>query len=106
MTRFVNASPELLCQSFLEDIAFVEAEIRKELVDERELWSADVKTRGGDLPEGLFKSSAENIASTLLKRGKARAMRRLNFYVNRAGSNLSSERRSVMNAAKSRISAS
>lgn len=47
-----------------------------------------VKTRFKPKP-GLFTESAEEIARYLLARGKKKALARLIFYANRAGSNLS-----------------
>ncbi len=69
-----------------------------------ENWSADVKTHW-EPPEGLFTKSAKSIVSTLKKApgGLSKAMARLNFYINRAGGNLSSERKSELEKAKSMI---
>lgn len=39
-------------------------------------------------PTGLFTKTAKDIAETLLKEGKTKALKRLVFYVNRAGKNL------------------
>jgi len=69
-----------------------------------ENWSADVVTHW-EPPEGLFIKSAKAIV-TALKRapgGLSKAMARLNFYINRAGSNLSAERKSELEKAKSLI---
>ncbi|MNK66426.1 hypothetical protein D3C87_857440 [compost metagenome] len=54
-----------------------------------EKWSSDVKTQWHP-PEGFFEGSAEKIAKGLKREsnGLAQAMSRLNFYINRAGSNL------------------
>ena len=52
--------------------------------------------------EGIFTKSGEEIARYLLKNGKKKAMSRLNFYMNRAGKNLSN--RSELERAKSIIS--
>lgn len=53
--------------------------------------------------EGVFKQSAEKIATYLLSKGKAKAASRLAFYMNRAGKNLSSEDRARLNKAKTLI---
>lgn len=53
-------------------------------------------------PEGLFKKSAKEIAETLKANSKdeKQAMARLNFYINRAGKNLSEEDRKRLDKAK------
>lgn len=53
-------------------------------------WSDDIKTSYHP-PEGLFTKSAGVIAKTLKNNSKdlQQSMSRLNFYINRAGSNLS-----------------
>ena len=63
-------------------------------------WSKDIETRYHP-PAGLFSAgSAKTIATTLLRDApsEAVAMDRLNFYINRAGSNLTVARRRVLNA--------
>jgi hypothetical protein len=65
-------------------------------------WSKDVRTHYHP-PPGLFANgSAKTIAATLLREApsEAIAMDRLNFYINRAGSNLTVERRRVLENAK------
>lgn len=73
------------------------------IVDEAK-WSADVDTKW-EPPEELFTKSASEIALTL--KGASddleQAMARLNFYINRAGSNLSSEDKSRLEAAKEKL---
>jgi hypothetical protein len=65
-------------------------------------WSGDVKAKKHP-PEGLF---AEGSASAIVKwlksahTDKAGAMSALNFYINRAGKNLSTERKAVLADAK------
>ena len=51
---------------------------------------SDVETHS-NLPEGTFTKSAKEIVDTLLKysEDKTQAIRRINFYINRAGDNLS-----------------
>ena len=64
-------------------------------------WSGEVKTKRHP-PEGLFKEgSAEKIASWCAGSGSLNtAMAELNFYINRAGDNLSADRLGVLNHAK------
>lgn len=72
-----------------------------------EKWSGDVKSKWSDEPEDLFKGSAEKIADAL-KRGSKdlrQAMSRLNFYINRAGKNLSAADKSRLEAAKGKLEA-
>lgn len=53
-------------------------------------WSSNVDTKW-EPPEGLFTKPASEIAKVLKANSKdlSQAMSRLNFYINRAGSNLS-----------------
>jgi hypothetical protein len=55
------------------------------------LWSGEVLEKWHP-PEGFFKRSAQSIATDLKSASKdlRQAMARLNFYMNRAGDNLSS----------------
>lgn len=69
---------------------------------EAKKWSANVSTSFKP-PEGLFTKSGREIAETLLKAGKGKAMRRLMFYINRAGTNLSPKEKTALNRAKSII---
>jgi tRNA(adenine34) deaminase len=60
--------------------------------------------------EGLFLKSAMEIARALATKrvapkGPASGMRMLNFYINRAGENLSAERHGVLEHAKELLSA-
>ena len=68
-------------------------------------WSAKVKTDSTKPAPGLFKKSAKEIAEGLAKRsvspeGPGQGMRMLSFYENRAGKNLSSERKQTLEKAK------
>ena len=59
-------------------------------------WSAKVDTDSTHPDEGLFKKSASAIAKALASKkvspkGPASGMQMLNFYINRAGKNLSQE---------------
>ncbi|MDE3110317.1 MAG: DUF3175 domain-containing protein [Acidobacteriota bacterium] len=75
----------------------------------RRRWSGQVKTVSTDLTPGLFKESASAIARSLASKkvspkGPASGMRMLNFYINRAGRNLSASRRAELNRAKKLLS--
>jgi len=72
-------------------------------------WSASVKTVSTYPPEGLFTKSAVAIARTLASKkvspkGPGSGMRMLNFYINRAGHNLSTARRRELEKAKELLS--
>jgi uncharacterized protein DUF3175 len=72
-------------------------------------WSATVKTDSTHPPAGLFNKDAATIARTLASKrvspkGPGSGMRMLTFYINRAGHNLSPNRRAVLNRAKSLLS--
>lgn len=66
-----------------------------------EKWSGDIKTKWSP-PEGTFTKSSKEIASVLAKASSdlKQAMGRLNFYLNRAGKNLSDKDRKRIEAAK------
>ncbi|HUZ97669.1 MAG TPA: tRNA adenosine(34) deaminase TadA [Edaphobacter sp.] len=73
-------------------------------------WSAKVDTDSTHPDEGLFNQSAPAIARALASKkvspkGPASGMRMLNFYINRAGKNLSKERHAELEKAKDRLSA-
>ena len=68
-------------------------------------WSSKVKTDSTKPGPGLFKKSAKAIAEGLDKKsvspeGTGQAMRMLSFYENRAGRNLSAERKHTLETAK------
>lgn len=65
------------------------------------LWSGDVKTKWHP-PAGFFERKPQEIAEGLkaASDSHAQAMDRLNFYINRAGSNLSEEDRERLETAK------
>lgn len=68
-------------------------------------WSGDVKTKKHP-PEGLFASgSAEKITKWLVSSHKdlKSASSALNFYINRAGKDLSAERKAVLNSVKTKL---
>ena len=68
-------------------------------------WVATVKMDSTHPPEGLFKTSASNIARTLASKkvspqGPASGLRMLTYFINRAGRGLSSDRRAELEKAK------
>ncbi len=72
-------------------------------------WSAAVTTDSTHPQKGLFNQSATAIARSLASKrvspkGPASGMRMLNFYINRAGKNLSASRRRVLERAKTLLS--
>ena len=72
-------------------------------------WSAKVDTDSTHPHEGLFNEDAATIARELASKevspkGPASGMRMLNFYINRAGKNLSSERHAELEKAKALLS--
>lgn len=77
----------------------------RKLTAEEEKWSKDVKTKEHP-PENLFKDgSAGEIASWIHKSHDdlQSAMGSLNFYRNRAGKNLSSERKGVLDSVEGKL---
>lgn len=71
-----------------------------------EKWIKDVKTNW-ETSEGFFKGSADSIAKGLKSASTdlKQAMSRLNFYINRAGDNLSKEDKDKLEAAKKKLDA-
>ena len=69
-------------------------------------WSSSVHEKWTP-PEGFFTKSASAIAKGLLAASKdeSQAMKRLNFYINRAGKNLSADDRARLEAAKAKLEA-
>jgi Protein of unknown function (DUF3175) len=72
-------------------------------------WSAKVDTDSTHPDQGLFNKNASAIAKALASRkvspkGPDSGMRMLNFYINRAGKNLSSERHAELEKAKTLLS--
>lgn len=72
-------------------------------------WSSQVKTVSTFPPPGLFNRDAETIARSLASKkvspkGPASGMRMLNFYINRAGKNLSDSRKAELEKAKGLLS--
>lgn len=72
-------------------------------------WSGKVKTDSTHPPAGLFTKSAPTIARALASKrvspkGPSSGMRMLNFYINRAGHNLSASRRAELQRAKKLLS--
>ena len=72
-------------------------------------WSAEVTTDSTHPDEGLFNENAAAIAKALASKkvspkGPASGMRMLNFYINRAGKNLSPSRHAELEKAKTLLS--
>lgn len=72
-------------------------------------WSANVHTESTYPEKGLFTKDASTIARSLASKrtspkGPASGMRMLNFYINRAGHNLSASRKKELERAKSILS--
>jgi len=72
-------------------------------------WSAKVNTDSTHPDDGLFNRSPTTIAKALASKkvspkGPASGMRMLNFYINRAGKNLSATRNAALEKAKSILS--
>lgn len=72
-------------------------------------WSGKVKTVSTFPPPGLFTKDAETIAKSLASKkvspkGPGSGMRMLTFYINRAGKNLTGERRGELKRAKDLLS--
>lgn len=67
-------------------------------------WSGKIKTKW-EAPESLFTKSAAEIAR-VIKRNHSdlkSAMGSLNYYINRAGKNLSTERKHTLEVAKEKL---
>lgn len=72
-------------------------------------WVASVHTVSTYPPEGLFTKDAPTIARNLASKrtspkGPASGMRMLNYYINRAGRNLSASRKKELERAKAMLS--
>jgi hypothetical protein len=72
-------------------------------------WSAGVTTSSTKPPEGLFTKSAAVIARSLASKkvspkGLASGLRMLTFYINRAGKELTEDRRAELEKAKELLS--
>jgi hypothetical protein len=72
-------------------------------------WSAKVDTDSTHPDQGLFNKNASAIAKALASKkvspkGPASGMRMLNFYINRAGKNLSASRKVELRRAKTLLS--
>ena len=72
-------------------------------------WSAKVTTDSTHPEKGLFNKSPAVIAKSLASKkvspkGPASGMRMLNFYINRAGKNLSASRHAALERAKAILS--
>jgi tRNA(adenine34) deaminase len=79
------------------------------MVSSPKKWPGKVKTVSTYPPEGLFTKDAETIARQLASKkvspkGPGSGMRMLTFYINRAGKDLSSERKAELERAKELLS--
>jgi hypothetical protein len=75
----------------------------------KEKWSAGVKTVSTYPEKDLFNQDAETVAKHLASKkvspkGPASGMRMLNFYINRAGKNLTAGRHKELEKAKGLLS--
>ena len=82
---------------------------KETLMATKKKWSAKVDTDSTHPDEGLFKKSASAIAKALATKkvspkGPASGMQMLNFYINRAGKNLTQERHAELEKAKTLLS--
>ena len=79
------------------------------MATQKKKWSAKVNTDSTHPDQGLFKKSPSVIAKALASRkvspkGPVSGMRILNFYINRAGENLSESRHAALEKAKTILS--
>jgi tRNA(Arg) A34 adenosine deaminase TadA len=86
------------------------AATQETLMTTKKKWSAKVDTDSTHPDEGLFNQSPSAIAKALASKkvspkGPASGMRMLNFYINRAGKNLSASRHAELEKAKTLLSA-
>ena len=70
----------------------------------KKLWSKEIETEWHPV-EDFFEKSVDDIAHGLKNASNdlAQAMERLNFYINRAGSNLSVETKAKLEKAKEKL---
>jgi tRNA(adenine34) deaminase len=78
---------------------------RKKRSTSKKRWIAGVRTDSTHPPKGLFTKDASTIARILASKrvspkGRASGMRMLNYFINRAGHNLSPSRRKTLERAK------
>lgn len=83
--------------------------VRKRRSATKKPWSASVKTDSTHPPEDLFTKDASTIAQSIASKrvapkGPASGMRMLNYFINRAGHNLSPTRRKTLERAKALLS--
>lgn len=86
-----------------------EAPVQEFSMATKKKWSAKVITDSTHPDEGLFNQSASAIAKALASKkvspkSPASGMRMLNFYINRAGKNLSASRKAELEKAKTQLS--
>ena len=93
----------------LQSEAVTRDAVKEALMATKKKWSAKVDTDSTHPDEGLFKKSASAIAKALATKkvspkGPASGMQMLNFYINRAGKNLTQERHAELEKAKTLLS--
>jgi len=89
---------------FLAEIVSSGHSVRDVLLEKKKLWTGKVKTKWSP-PGGLFTKSSGVIVKEL-KKGHSTlkgAMSALNFFINRAGKNLSSERKAELEKTKDKL---
>ena len=72
---------------------------------ERKKWVRKVKTASTDPPEGLYTRDAQTIARAMAStkvspKGLGSGIRMIQFFINRAGKNLTAERKEELEKAK------
>jgi hypothetical protein len=100
VTKGMHASESLVFASEEDALQYL-ADVSRSRVLVAKKWSGKVKPKWSP-PEGLFTKGAETIANSLFKSSKTlkQGMSRLNFYINRAGDNLSEKDRNRLEHAK------
>ena len=87
----------------------IKGTMKETIMATKKKWSAEVDTDSTHPDEGLFKKNAPDIAKALATKkvspkGPASGMQMLNFYINRAGKNLTQERHAELEKAKTLLS--
>jgi hypothetical protein len=84
----------------LENMTEENEETINEKKEEKKWSSAATKKDKWHPPEGFFSGSAESIAKGLKGHGYGKAMKQIQFFINRGGDNLSSEDKTRLEHAK------
>ena len=110
LTAFFRKRRQVKSQArILQSEAATRDAAKEALMATKKKWSAKVDTDSTHPDEGLFKKSASAIAKALATKkvspkGPASGMQMLNFYINRAGKNLTQERHAELEKAKTLLS--